>query len=277
VRALAVYDPDGTGPLPPALYAGGDFYGNGTINSLNRVARWDGTAWQPLGTTTTNGTGGSVYALASFDPDGPGPALPRLVVGGQFNSVGQNISAYGIATWNGTTWASIPGSPTGSFYTLAVVDDDGDGPGLPALYAAGSVSGTVGAPPSFTRGIARWNGSTWTALSSGLNVITYALAGYDDDGPGPRTPSLFAAGRLSLAGGHSSERIARWGCTLPACYANCDNSSAMPVLNIADFVCFMNKYAAGDPYANCDLSTTAPTLNVADYVCFMNAYGAGCP
>jgi hypothetical protein len=39
----------------------------------------------------------------------------------------------------------------------------------------------------------------------------------------------------------------------------------------------MNKYAAGDSYANCDGSTSAPVLNVADYICFMNKYAAGCP
>ncbi len=31
----------------------------------------------------------------------------------------------------------------------------------------------------------------------------------------------------------------------PSCYANCDNSSANPILNVNDFQCFLNKYAAG--------------------------------
>ena len=35
--------------------------------------------------------------------------------------------------------------------------------------------------------------------------------------------------------------------------------------------------AAGDPYANCDGSTTPPILNVADFSCFLNAFAAGCP
>ena len=61
------------------------------------------------------------------------------------------------------------------------------------------------------------------------------------------------------------------------CYANCDGSTAAPILNVSDFICFMNLYAAGDPQANCDGSTVAPTLNVADFVCFLNAYAAGCP
>jgi hypothetical protein len=60
-------------------------------------------------------------------------------------------------------------------------------------------------------------------------------------------------------------------------YANCDDSTAPPVLNVADFTCFLQKYAAGDAYANCDGSTTAPVLNVADFTCFLQSFAAGCP
>jgi hypothetical protein len=60
------------------------------------------------------------------------------------------------------------------------------------------------------------------------------------------------------------------------CYANCDLSTSAPVLNVADFACFLNKFAAADPYANCDGSTVAPTLNVADFACFLNKFAAGC-
>jgi hypothetical protein len=61
------------------------------------------------------------------------------------------------------------------------------------------------------------------------------------------------------------------------CYANCDGSTTAPVLNVADFTCFLQKYAAQDPYANCDGSTTPPVLNVADFTCFLQKYAAGCP
>jgi hypothetical protein len=49
------------------------------------------------------------------------------------------------------------------------------------------------------------------------------------------------------------------------------------VLNVADFTCFLQKYAAADPYANCDNSTTPPVLNVADFTCFLQKFAAGCP
>jgi hypothetical protein len=61
------------------------------------------------------------------------------------------------------------------------------------------------------------------------------------------------------------------------CYANCDASTQTPILNVQDFTCFLQRYAAGESYANCDNSTQAPTLNVQDFTCFLQRYAAGCP
>ena len=60
------------------------------------------------------------------------------------------------------------------------------------------------------------------------------------------------------------------------CYANCDGSTTAPALNVLDFACFLNQFAAGDQEANCDGSTTPPTLNVLDFACFLNQFSAGC-
>ncbi|MFN0132266.1 MAG: GC-type dockerin domain-anchored protein [Phycisphaerales bacterium] len=60
------------------------------------------------------------------------------------------------------------------------------------------------------------------------------------------------------------------------CYPNCDESTTTPVLNVNDFVCFMNRFAAGDLYCDCDHSTMFPVLNVNDFLCFMNSFAAGC-
>jgi hypothetical protein len=70
------------------------------------------------------------------------------------------------------------------------------------------------------------------------------------------------------------------------CYANCDGSTTPPVLNVEDFVCFINEFAQGQllptaqqitHYANCDNSTTEPVLNVEDFICFINEFSQGCP
>lgn len=59
--------------------------------------------------------------------------------------------------------------------------------------------------PRTTR-IARWDGSSWSALGSGLNGSVYALEIYNDGGG----QKLFAAGDFTVAGGVAASRIARW-------------------------------------------------------------------
>ncbi len=61
------------------------------------------------------------------------------------------------------------------------------------------------------------------------------------------------------------------------CYANCDGSTAAPVLTANDFQCFLNKWAAGDSYANCDGNCNPICLTANDFQCFLNFYAFGCP
>jgi hypothetical protein len=69
-----------------------------------------------------------------------------------------------------------------------------------------------------------------------------------------------------------------WVARIPAiCYANCDNSSTSPLLNVGDFTCFVQRFSAGDTYANCDASTQAPVLNILDFACFLQRFSIGCP
>jgi len=96
-----------------------------------------------------------------------------------------------------------------------------------------------------------------------------------------RTTAFIGIGVCAgLTNGDGGER-ARETPTNPAdgqlCYANCDGSSTAPVLTPNDFLCFLNKFAAGNPYANCDGSTTVPVLTPNDFQCFLNSYAAGCP
>jgi acetyl esterase/lipase len=64
-------------------------------------------------------------------------------------------------------------------------------------------------------------------------------------------------------------------CT-PSCYANCDGSTATPLLTPNDFACFMNRYVNRAAYANCDDSTVPPVFTPNDFLCFVNSYAAGC-
>jgi len=119
---------------------------------------------------------------------------------------------------------------------------------------------------------------------SGLGFIwrSGSLSAMDDiltNGAGWHIRQLWdfnAAGQVAgigeLSGGLNYRAV-----MLTPCPANCDNSLSAPVLNVQDFACFLNKFAAGDTYANCDGSSTPPVLNVLDFSCFVNHFAAGCP
>ncbi|MFN0134105.1 MAG: PQQ-binding-like beta-propeller repeat protein [Phycisphaerales bacterium] len=86
-------------------------------------------------------------------------------------------------------------------------------------------------------------------------------------------PAVGRDGTLVVAG---TDVLRAYRTPRPTCYANCDASTTPPVLNVNDFVCFNNLFAAGDTRANCDGSTAVPVLNVNDFTCFLNAFAVGC-
>jgi hypothetical protein len=133
------------------------------------------------------------------------------------------------------------------------------------LIAAGDFAMAGGVSAS---SIAAWDGAAWRPLGSGLSDWVETLTVFDGE--------LIAGGWFTGAAGQGAGFIAAWrGCTAP-CYANCDDSTIEPILNVADFSCFLSRFAAQDPYANCDQSTLEPTLNIADFSCFLQKFAAGC-
>ncbi|MCP4246482.1 MAG: hypothetical protein GY778_05485, partial [bacterium] len=78
----------------------------------------------------------------------------------------------------------------------AVVYDDGSGP---ALYVGGefTIAGDV-----FANNIARWDGTSWSPLGSGMNGQVRALTVYNGD--------LIAGGNFTTAGDVFANNIARW-------------------------------------------------------------------
>jgi hypothetical protein len=121
-----------------------------------------------------------------------------------------------------------------------------------------------------------WNGQTWEVMGVGTDGTVLAAASFQPDAAGAGPPQVYLGGSFLNAGDQASPFIASW-LRCPSCYANCDNSTTPPVLNVADFVCFQSRFAAGDAAANCDGSTAPPVLNVADFICFLQAFAAGCP
>src|SRR5262249_10567947 len=138
--------------------------------SANRIAKWNGAAWDALagGISSVNG---EVHALAVYD-DGGGPAL---YVGGVFTAAG-GLPAARIAKWDGSTWSALGTGMSGGAAPVAVhalaVFDDGSGP---ALYAGGAFTTAGGVN---ARRIAKWNGSSWSGVQT-LDEAVHALAVFD--------------------------------------------------------------------------------------------------
>ncbi|MFI4917485.1 MAG: GC-type dockerin domain-anchored protein [Phycisphaerales bacterium JB060] len=247
VSALEVYD-DGTGP---ALYAGGSFRVAGGTAS-GRLARWDGVAWSPV--KEGPGADDDVLALETYDlSEGP-----RLFAAGDFLNI-DGTPANRVAQWDGSEWTPLGVGVLRDVNAL-VGFDDGTGP---ALYAAGDFFRLGDERRAYY--IARWDGTDWSPLDTGLDDHAEALAVHDD-GSGQ---ALYVGGVFSAAGGVASTGIARWdGCD--PCRADLDGDGALTVF---DFIAFINLYNTGDLAADFDGDGE---LTVLDFLAFQNAFDAGC-
>src|SRR6185436_8130981 len=99
-------------------------------------------------------------------------------------------------------WLSDFGCQPGVDYTIdaLTVFDDGTGPALfvgGEFWTAGAISANY---------IAKWDGTRWSALGSGMDAGVASLCVYDD-GSGP---ALYAGGSFTHAGGVPANHIAKW-------------------------------------------------------------------
>jgi len=213
--------------------------------------------------TSNLGAIGTAYSAAVYN-DGTGDAL---YISGYIYLSGASAEIPGVGRYDGHTWTNVGGLAGTYARGLLQVFDDGSGP---ALYVNGGFPEFGGIE---ARGIARWDGHTWSSVIRGVYPGSEVTAMVVADSA--RGRSLFVGGDIVNAGGGNVHYVAQL-VACPNCYANCDASSTPPALNINDFVCFLQRYAAGDPIANCDGSTQAQSLNINDFVCYLGKYAAGC-
>ncbi|MGB2868654.1 MAG: T9SS type A sorting domain-containing protein [Bacteroidota bacterium] len=174
------------------LYVGGSFTSASGVNALN-IAKWDGSTWSALGAGL--GPNGNSVASLAF-------AGPHLYAGGSF-SQSASTTLKGIARWDGTKWNSVgSGVKNANLSTvyvngLATIGTD--------VYAAGSfdTAGTV-----FAGNVARWDGSTWNALGSGISShgggqVNVSKVAIDAN-------KVYFGGYFGLAGGKPSLGFAQW-------------------------------------------------------------------
>jgi hypothetical protein len=119
-----------------------------------------------------------------------------LIVGGYFDTAG-GISTGAVARWDGESWSAVSGGPwhAASFQpAVEALSIYGGG-----LVASGDFVLAAGVP---ARNIARWNGSSWAPLGSGLDGVGYDLI-VDGD-------NLWVGGWFGSAGDQQSTRVALW-------------------------------------------------------------------
>jgi hypothetical protein len=149
------------------------------------LAQWDGKAWSALG-------GGLQPLLQNLRVSTIVPAGTNLFVGGEF--ITPDGLATNLAVWNGTQW-----SPLGS----GLDDLNLHFPGVAAmalmgsdLYVGGSITTAGGLPAA---NIAKWDGSKWSAVGTGIpgSILAMAVSGNN----------LFVGGHF-VAG--NARFIAKW-------------------------------------------------------------------
>lgn len=199
-NALCVHD-DGTGP---ALFAGGWTPSTGT-GTQGFVARWNGSAWTTIATTSSLPLYANVFALASV---GAGPQR-RLVAAGRFPALG-GVGASAAAEFDGAAWAPVvPGAGLGypaygePRIRAFALHDDGTGR---ALFAAGEFRSAGDAAADH---VARFDGTDWRAVGGGFDAPAWALCVFDDGGG----PALYAGGDFTAAEGAPCAHVARWNGT----------------------------------------------------------------
>ena len=148
------------------IYVGGEVAGVGGV-AVNRVAKWDGAAWQSLGGVgaTSNGVNNTseqwdgveeIVVVSSSD----------VYIGGAFDNAYVNIggvvaNSAGIAKWNGTTLSAVGTGISGAAGTVIVNGMTKAANGN--VIATGQFTSAGGAP---VLRIAQWNGTTWSNFGS---------------------------------------------------------------------------------------------------------------
>lgn len=131
------------------LYLIGRFTGWNGDADADRIVKYDGTTWTPLGT----GLNDRAFAGAL----GPGD----LVYVGGLNTTADGVTVNQIAYWDGTTFNAMAGGVSGGGQVTAILAlSDGR---ILASYGGANTIGGVDA-----NNIAAWNGTSWEPLGTGL-------------------------------------------------------------------------------------------------------------
>jgi hypothetical protein len=117
---------------PGALYVGGDFTDAGGIPNADRIATWNGSNWNAVGSAASQISNGSVSDIAVSGG--------KVYAGGTFQNAGGDTNADYLAVWDGTSWEPFCDATgpafDGTVHSLQIVDG--------TLYVGGSFQNGAG-------------------------------------------------------------------------------------------------------------------------------------
>ena len=187
----AILHNDGNGT---ALYAGGSYTSIGGVDA-NRIAKFNGQSWAPLGTGLSNA---ECYALGTYEG--------ALYAAGYFDLAGNVPGTAKLARWNGSEWESLGANLelfSNQLWDLTTFDD---GTGN-ALYISGNYTDIGGSGGNY---FAKYDGKTFSPVGGSIGgavPLIVFTAHVFDDGTGP---AIYIGGRFTEVGGVPASRIAKW-------------------------------------------------------------------
>lgn len=223
------------------VYVGGLFTMAGSVNATN-IARWNGSNWSALG----GGVNNQVYTIAVQGSN--------VYAGGKFTAAGA-ISVNYIAKWDGSSWSALGSGlnngVNGYVYTLAAPPE-----GQMGTYAGGIFTSAIQSSGSLltVNYIARWDGSGWSALGTGVNGVVYGIT--------VSGTNVYVGGNFSAASPVSAAHIAEWNGSWSAITDLFGRNGVNGYVN-AVAVSGMDVYVGGNFTAAA--AGTAPATNIARF------------
>jgi hypothetical protein len=184
-------------PTTNLLYIGGTFTNAGGGGEGDGFATYniDTATWATLGASQLAGGSAECNTIEVA-------ANGDIYIGGSFTTAG-GTTCNNVTYWNGSAWTALTSGGdigvNGRVYDLTF-DDDGN------LYIIGGFTATGGAGGLTERGVIKWDGTNFTALSGGTAIVdgNCRAAIIDDAG------SLVVGGTFTTGGGSGGNYIIKY-------------------------------------------------------------------
>lgn len=145
--------------LVTAASIGGTLYVLGNISSangtaINHIAKWNGTAWSDAGAGITLNADSMVQSICQVGSQLYASTFNNDIVNSDL------VQSSHILQWNGSAWVTHTSNVNPSVLTMTAMGSD---------LVIGGVIYSINGVPS-TNNVARWDGSTWSALGTGVAI-----------------------------------------------------------------------------------------------------------